>query len=95
MGTPNVDTYRRLVFHRVFPMLEGAWGHFGTPWTSLYAAEQELLPTGPGKRDILWMFHPSYRHSNPQFPQLNSKAEKRRHREAIWARTVRHLSSYA
>ena len=95
MGTQNVDTYRRLVFHRVFPMLEGEWADFRTPWTSIYDANKELVRTQPGEPDVLWMFHPSYRQSNPQFPALRSQAEKRRRRADIWARTVRHLKTYA
>lgn len=95
MGTQNVDAYRRLVFHRVFPTLEHEWADFRAPWTSIYDAKRELVRTQPGKPDVLWMFHPSYRQSNPQFPELMSRAEKKKSREGIWARTVQHLASYA
>ena len=95
MGTQNVDSYRRLVFNRVFPTLDDEWADFRTPWRSIYDAKKELVRTRPGEPDVLWMFHPSYRQSNPQFPELKSTAERKRRREEIWARTVWHLTSYA
>ena len=67
MGTQNVDAYRRLVFRRVFPMLEDEWADFRTPWTSIYDARKELVTTQPGEPDVLWMFHPSYRRATHSF----------------------------
>ena len=96
MGTPNVDIYRRLVFRHVFPALEDAWADFQRPWTTVYDAEKELVrKTKPGVPDVLWMFHPSYRQSNPRFPKSTTREENKRLRDAIWARTVQHLGNYA
>ena len=95
MGTPNVDTYRRAIFQYMFPELK-QWDGFGAPWESIYDARKELVRTGSREPDILWMFHPSYRYSNPQFRKLSiSKAEKRKRRDEVWERTAAHLRDYA
>ena len=98
MGTPNIDVYRRFVFRRlrIAPMLEDAWAGLRAPWTCVYREGKELVKTKPEEPDVLWIFHPSYRHSNPQFPKLEvPKAEKRNRREEIWERIVGHLRDYA
>ena len=98
MGTPNIDTYRRVVFnralHRGRRMLEDAWVDMRSPWTCVYEDERELVRTQPGQPDVLWIFHPSFRHANPQFPKL-PRAEKKRRREQLWERVVGHLRDYA
>ena len=104
MGKPNIDTYRRLVFSRalrpVHSMLEAKWADLRAPWTCVYEAEEgepgkELVKTGRGQPDVLWMFHPSFRHANPQFPGLETRAEKKKRREQVWETVVSHLRKYA
>ena len=100
MGTPNIRTYRRFVFKRaldpVHQMLEAEWGDCRAPWEGVYQDQKELVRTGSGQPDVLWTFHPSFRHSNPQFRKLQaSKDEKRARREEVWNTVVRHLSAYA
>lgn len=100
MGTPNIRTYRRFVFKRaldpVHQMLEAEWGDYRAPWESVYENQKELVRTDLGQPDVLWMFHPSFRNSNPQFRRLRaSKAEKRQRREEVWNTVVRHLRTYA
>ena len=59
-----------------------------------YESGKELVSTRPGEPDVLWMFHPSFRHANPQFRQVGTPDEKRRRREQVWAATIERLSSY-
>lgn len=97
MGKPNIDTYRQFVFNRALPrlrqMLEDAWVDLPPPLTRVYEDGRELVKTQPEQPDVLWMFHPSYRHTNPQFP--GGPEEKRQRREQYWERVVEHLRDYA
>lgn len=66
------------------------------PWEGVYRDHRELVRTERGQPDVLWMFHPSFRNSNPQFRRSRApKAEKKRWREEVWKRVVGHLSTYA
>ena len=95
MGTPNIHTYRHFLFNRahpIHPMLEAAWGDYRAPWECVYQDRKELVRTGPEQPDVLWTFHPSFRHSNPQFRTLKAaKEKKRRLREEVWHTVVTHL----
>ena len=74
MGIPNIDTYRRFVFNRalhpVHSVLEAQWANYDTPWERVYQDRMELVRTRPDQPDVLWTFHPSSRHSNPQFSEV-------------------------
>lgn len=85
MGGANVRTYLRDVFQPIFPKakLEERWRN--APLSSIYDEDEsgrELVrqPEGP---DVLWMYHPSYRNTNP-----------RKRRKQVWSRTVEHLRRY-
>ena len=85
MGGANVRTYLRDVFQPIFPKakLEERWRlEPNARLSSIYESGRELVvqPEGP---DVLWMFHPSLRNSNPRY-----------RREQVWSRTVEHLSRY-
>ena len=94
MGRPNVELYRKRIFHSIFPILEEEWRGLKSPWECMYERGKELVSTRPGEPDVLWMFHPSFRHANPQFRQAGTPDEKRRRREQVWAATIERLSSY-
>ena len=94
MGRPNLELYRSSIFDSIFPFLEEEWRGLKPPWECVYEREKELVKTGPDEPDVLWIFHPSYRHANPQFRRAGSPEERRRRREQVWARTVEHLSKY-
>ena len=96
MGKPNVETYLRHVFQPIFPTLEERWRREpNAPLSSIYESGRELVrqPEGPDVPDVLWMFHPSYRNTNPRFPKCAAEEERKR-REQVWSRTVEHLSRY-
>ena len=94
MGRPNLETYCRHVFHSIFPILKTCWRGLGAPWECMYESGKELVRTRPGEPDVLWMFHPSYRHANPQFRQAGTPDERRRRREQVWTATIEHLGRY-
>ena len=86
MGGANVRTYLRDVFQPIFPeaKLEERWRlEPNARLSSIYESGRELVrqPEGP---DVLWMFHPSFRNSNPP-------RESKERQEQVWSRTVEHL----